>query len=124
MQACYPARNRRSNQRTLYAFFGPGFGSFDAAGNGSWSLANPPEFSPGESRNHTRLPQNTLTVGAPRPPLWGADQFLPTTFSQLGGHPTWIQGANYPKCPKCKETMMFLCQIDESDLVGAGEGIH
>lgn len=29
-----------------------------------------------------------------------------------GGHPTWIQSAQYPQCPQCGETMNFLLQLD------------
>src|SRR6266446_5636011 len=34
---------------------------------------------------------------------------------RLGGHPCWIQGADYPKCPTCHRRMQFLLQLD-SDL--------
>lgn len=34
---------------------------------------------------------------------------------RFGGEPCWIQNADYPNCPKCKETMPFLSQLD-SDL--------
>ncbi|MNC26362.1 hypothetical protein D3C75_744890 [compost metagenome] len=32
--------------------------------------------------------------------------------SQIGGHPSWIQDAEFPACPCCSETMMFTGQID------------
>lgn len=34
---------------------------------------------------------------------------------RVGGHPTWIQSAQYPQCPQCEQTMKFLMQLD-SDL--------
>ena len=34
---------------------------------------------------------------------------------RLGGHPTWVQSAEYPQCSQCGETMKFLMQLD-SDL--------
>jgi len=36
-------------------------------------------------------------------------------LNRLGGHPTWIQSADYPACPVCRRTMPFLMQFD-SDL--------
>ena len=31
---------------------------------------------------------------------------------RVGGHPSWIQSAEYPPCPHCGETMNFLMQLD------------
>ncbi|ARC86530.1 hypothetical protein U732_3274 [Clostridium argentinense CDC 2741] len=53
-----------------------------------------------------------------------ASQFLETTFSQIGGHPTWIQDAEYPKCPKCSKHMKFIGQVDWADIVEYGEGMY
>ncbi len=38
--------------------------------------------------------------------------------NRLGGHPSWIQNADYPTCPQCKQTMSFIIQLD-SGLVDA-----
>ncbi|MGK9171971.1 DUF1963 domain-containing protein [Yokenella regensburgei] len=70
-----------------------------------------------------KLPSEGLHLGEARLPLFAADQFLPTTFSQLGGHPTWIQDAEYPPCPECAQTMMFLAQISYEDLDDCAEGM-
>ncbi|GAA0125655.1 DUF1963 domain-containing protein [Clostridium sp. CTA-19] len=53
-----------------------------------------------------------------------ASEFLETTFSQIGGYPTWIQDAEYPKCPKCSKHMKFIAQIDWADIEEYGEGIY
>lgn len=63
-----------------------------------------------------QLPLNGLHPAEDRLPLFAADQFLPTTFSQIGGHPTWVQDAEYPKCPECHQTMTFIAQIDCHDI--------
>lgn len=34
---------------------------------------------------------------------------------KLGGWPHWIQGAEYPACPQCKQPMHLLFQIDSND---------
>lgn len=36
-------------------------------------------------------------------------------LNRIGGSPSWIQDAQYPRCPKCRELMMFIMQLD-SDL--------
>jgi hypothetical protein len=69
------------------------------------------------------LPVDPLQLGADRSPFFAADQFLPTSFSQLGGHPTWIQDASYPACPDCENTMMFVAQLDHDDIEDFSEGL-
>lgn len=46
------------------------------------------------------------------------------SFSQVGGFPTWIQGAEYPGCLDCGETMAFLAQVSMDDTDEFGEGIY
>lgn len=70
-----------------------------------------------------RLPVESLQLGEARLPLFAADPFLPTTFSQLGGHPAWVQDAEYPSCPECAQTMMFLAQLSYEDIDESAEGI-
>lgn len=40
---------------------------------------------------------------------------------RVGGHPCWIQRAEYVSCPLCRETMNFLFQLDSDLLTGAEE---
>lgn len=40
---------------------------------------------------------------------------------RLGGHPCWIQGPEYPRCPECDRTMQFLMQLDSYLPSGRGE---
>ncbi|MFH2056981.1 MAG: DUF1963 domain-containing protein [bacterium] len=103
----------------------PVFGAFDRQGGSLWHPSNlRPQYLPEETAHWNWLPQDSLTPSGKRSPLFAADQFLPTTFSQLGGHPTWIQDADYPQCPSCAKTMMFLAQLDRSDLEDHAEGIY
>lgn len=41
-----------------------------------------------------------------------ADTSTPAAGEKLGGWPMWVQGIEYPNCPKCSEPMEFLFQID------------
>lgn len=101
------------------------FGTFDEQGKGRWHPSNVrPEYLPESASAWNWLPQDALTPTGKRSPLHAADQFLPTTFSQLGGHPTWVQDADYPQCPSCAKTMMFLAQLDRDDIEDHAEGIY
>ena len=40
---------------------------------------------------------------------------------RIGGHPCWIQSAEYLECPLCENTMSFLFQLD-SDLLTKAPG--
>lgn len=75
------------------------------------------------SADWTMLPHDILHPGESRLPLFAAEIFLPTTFSQLGGHPAWVQDADYPTCPTCAQTMMFLAQLSYEDIEEYGEGM-
>ena len=100
------------------------FGSCDRAGRGQWSRFNAQsDDPPDDAEDWERLPNHSLVPAGRRSPLFAADQFLPTRFSQLGGHPTWIQEADYPHCPACHQTMMFLAQVDWEDVDEDGEGL-
>ncbi|WP_442603086.1 DUF1963 domain-containing protein [Paenibacillus sp. KN14-4R] len=49
---------------------------------------------------------------------------LEPMVSQIGGHPTWIQDAEYPTCPCCSQSMHFIGQLDWSEVEEYGEGIY
>ncbi|WP_284195339.1 hypothetical protein [Chitinimonas prasina] len=101
------------------------FGCVDDSGQAHWSPQNIlPAPLPTDTGAYDKLPSNVLRAGPQRPPLFAAHEFLPTTFSQLGGHPTWIQDARYPLCPDCEQTMMFLGQLDHQDMEDGTEGIY
>lgn len=42
---------------------------------------------------------------------WGASDGR-ENLHRLGGHPCWIEGAEFPTCPVCARTMPFLMQLD------------
>ncbi|HEX8464230.1 MAG TPA: hypothetical protein VF627_06380, partial [Abditibacterium sp.] len=68
-----------------------------------------PEFS--------SLPlEETLVQLTPTPARWHwQDWGLSNSrenLHRLGGHPCWIQNADYPKCRGCGQTMPFLLQLD------------
>lgn len=36
--------------------------------------------------------------------------------SHIGGCPGWLQGQDYPSCPKCRETMIFIGQLNLDEI--------
>lgn len=103
--------------------YGPLFMKIDAKDNAEWHSAHrkPAHFSRMSGERPDAYAR--LVLGARRRPLHSADQFLPTTFSQIGGAPTWIQDAAYPHCPGCGRTMCFIAQVSLEDVDDLGEGI-
>ncbi|MDG9668417.1 hypothetical protein ONV78_11785 [Hahella sp. CR1] len=60
----------------------------------------------------------------PRKARFAAVPFVPTTFSQIGGMPTWEQRAAYPDCPECHEVMTFIGQLNMAEVAEFGEGTY
>lgn len=105
--------------------FGCVYGEIDAAGRSTWSSHNTrPESAPESPVGYSLLPRNRLVLGDARPANFAQDDFLPTTLSQIGGLPAWVQDEEYPQCPKCSDTMLFFAQIDHSDLERYGDGTY
>jgi hypothetical protein len=70
------------------------------------------------------LPRRSLVrASATRSPWHAAIDSLPTQYSQIGGHPTWVQDSEYPACGTCAKTMPFVGQISCEDLEPNREGI-
>lgn len=52
---------------------------------------------------------------------WGLSNSRENLY-RVGGEPTWIQSAEFPRCPRCHELMPFLLQMD-SDLPQTSQGV-
>jgi Domain of unknown function (DUF1963) len=105
--------------------FGYVFGVYDESGQSQWSAVNTrPRYLPNDVEDWARIPSDSLFFGDRRSPFFAIDPSLPTTFSQIGGHPTWIQDAHYPSCLECQKTMMFLAQLDYADIEDFAEGMY
>jgi hypothetical protein len=71
------------------------------------------------------IEENILVISnEQRKPEFSISQFVEIGKSQIGGYPTWIQDADYLKCPDCENTMNFIGQIDMEDVEDYGEGIY
>lgn len=69
------------------------------------------------------MPSGWLGLGGPRSTPYLADAWAPGG-STLGGHPDWVQGADYPHCPVCGVPMAFLALLHGGDFEEWGEGAH
>ena len=108
--------------------FAPVFTELDSSGGCRWSNFNlkpshtafhrRPVLEAAEPWLRTRAERHRLsTIGDPRPSPFEAQEFvvlwLGLSVSQVGGHPLWIQDSEYPHCPRCEETMMFVAQYQD-----------
>jgi hypothetical protein len=105
--------------------YGPVYGRTDRC-QPAWHPANTrPEYLPDDTSDWDDLAVGRLTPSAQRRlPYHAASWFIPTQFSQIGGHPTWIQHAEYPRCPDCRRRMLFAGQISVEDIDEFSEGIY
>ena len=78
-----------------------------------------------EQREWQVMPIEETSVGfASLGPRWRWQDFALSTFenqSRLGGHPSWIQPAEYPACHGCGGVMRFLLQLDGSFPLANGQ---
>lgn len=107
------------------ACYGPVYGRTDRR-QPAWHPANAkPRYLPDDASAWDELPAGRLMLSHQRRlPYHAASWFVPTRFSQLGGHPTWIQHADYPQCPDCRRRMVFFGQISVEDVEELAEGIY
>jgi hypothetical protein len=69
------------------------------------------------------MPRRSLPLAAKtRSPWHAAIDTLPTRYSQIGGHPAWIQDAEYAICSQCRRTMRCIGQIACKDVHPDREG--
>ncbi|UQZ35542.1 DUF1963 domain-containing protein [Paenibacillus sp. PK3_47] len=107
--------------------YGTVYMKVDLDGGYVWSEYNTvpdylPHYEEGEGRE--QLEWNTLTLSdRPTGTYENSHWTLETPASQIGGHPAWIQDADYPECPCCLETMKFIAQID-MEQADDSEGIY
>ena len=104
--------------------YGTVFMKVELDGRYSWSEYNTvpdflPETEPDEELTWRAMRLSERLMGTYEGAYWTLE--APT--SQIGGHPAWIQDAEYPTCPCCSETMKFIGQMDMEHSVDS-EGIY
>lgn len=100
----------------------------DVASDGGlrWSDANVrSEYLPPARDMWEPLPRAALRLGPSRANPYEANLFeVSEGISQLGGHPSWQQDAEYPRCPRCRQAMPFVGQVHLGDLAPYSEGTY
>jgi hypothetical protein len=108
--------------------FGPLFMKVGPDGKTKWHPKNQkPSYLPTNSSEWDGFPASPLVMTKETRPFMEAANWsmVPgVAFSQVGGLPTWIQGAEYPLCPDCTQKMPFVGQISNEDFMEFGEGIY
>ncbi len=120
-----PARHVSISTCENCSAFGTYFTAIRSDGTGAWSPFNvrPDSLAEWVKTEPPRIHRTLAVDQVARRPHHAADQFLPTTFSQIGGMPTWIQDPEFPECPGCSALMMFVGQISYEDIDQHGEGM-
>lgn len=101
------------------------FTDVDFEGHVCWSASNGPKPVDFDS-NWAEYPfiGRQLVLGPRRrTPAETVGAYQGAHNSELGGHPDWIQDAEYPLCPECQRRMTFLGQIETADIIKHAEGI-
>lgn len=99
----------------------------DQQGEPVWSRFNQkPDYLPNwddeDSSVTVEAAKLTLT-SEPHSPYYAATWTLTQQDSQIGGHPSWVQDADFPYCPCCAQRMQFIGQMDWADFDQYSEGI-
>ena len=109
----------------LCGCYEPIFMRIDENGKSTWHDKNKKWERFDDSMEMDSIAPNILVLtDEKRKPEFTISQFVEISKSQIGGYPTWIQDAEYLKCPDCGETMDFIGQIDFEDVKEYGEGIY
>jgi hypothetical protein len=105
--------------------YGYVYTNVDWHGAAKWYLKNQkPDYLPDDSAHYDTIPPKRLVFSQhSRNPFQAAHQLIPISSSQIGGHPNWIQDAEYPICPECNELMNFIAQLDMENFEEYGEGV-
>lgn len=107
--------------------YGTVYMKVDLNGGYTWSEYNTvpaylPDYEDGEDREE--LIWNSLRLSERRMGTYESGHWtLEAPASQIGGHPAWIQDAEYPECPCCSESMRFIAQMDMEQAEDS-EGIY
>ncbi|MHA7583204.1 DUF1963 domain-containing protein [Paenibacillus vandeheii] len=61
---------------------------------------------------------------SPRQAFHASEWAMEPSLSQIGGHPGWVQDAEYPNCPCCTLSMRAVGQLDWSEVEEYGDGMY
>ncbi len=120
-----PGKRLRIAACMLCNCYGTVYMKADLEGGYSWSEYNVvPDYLPEHGGGTYEADWREMRLsGQPAGTYESAEWTLEAPASQIGGHPAWIQDADYPDCPCCSRTMTFVAQADMGQ-VAEDEGIY
>jgi len=120
----FPNERLCAPRRLLYCpnctCFGPVFSRYDLEGGAEWLSAT---ASPVVDGSDSGPSCGCGIMVASQPSFAAAATFEMEDATSLGGIPTWLQDAEYPECPDCRQTLSFLAQFDNLSMPQPEEGI-
>jgi hypothetical protein len=121
-----PGTRLRIETCDVCSCYGIVYSQIDWNGGASWHPANErPDYLPDDTQGWGHPKENALLISRHRRPcIESADLNMPISFSQVGGHPSWEQDAEYPRCPSCTQKMVFIAQMSNEDYDQYAEGIY
>lgn len=111
------------------AAYYPVLTDIDTKGNVSWSEYNEKrddvDIEEDDDEYEENIENKQVYIDCTeRTENYAANEFLDVKFTKIGGMPTCINDAYYPKCPKCGEEMVFVGQVSGEDFEDYAEGIY
>ncbi|MDQ0722584.1 hypothetical protein QF049_003845 [Paenibacillus sp. W4I10] len=110
--------------------YGVVYMELDAAGEPLWSSHNvmPAEMDEIDLDDYGKLApdvgQQFRIANASRHAFHASEWAMEPSLSQVGGHPGWVQDAEYPTCPSCSARMKAVAQLDWGEVEEYGEGMY
>ncbi|WP_413405599.1 DUF1963 domain-containing protein [Paenibacillus amylolyticus] len=110
--------------------YGVVYMEMDAAGEPLWSSHNvlPAGMDEIDLDDYGKLAPDVgrqfRIVNASRHAFHASEWAMEPSLSQVGGHPGWVQDAEYPTCPRCSTRMKAVAQMDWGEVEEYGEGMY
>ncbi|WP_419891176.1 DUF1963 domain-containing protein [Paenibacillus xylanexedens] len=110
--------------------YGVVYMELDAAGEPLWSSYNvmPRGMDEIDLDDYGKLApdvgQQFRIANASRHVFHASEWAMEPSLSQVGGHPGWVQDAEYPTCPRCSTRMKAVAQLDWGEVEEYGEGMY
>jgi hypothetical protein len=109
-------RGTRLRIPTCTACWSTSFSRFDGSGNARSIVVGSDDDDDHDGEPAPPRPTPMLLVPGRTP----VEPCLGDMHAWIGGHPDWIDDADYPDCPACGRSMMFVAQVDLDALDGVG----
>ncbi|MFX3651447.1 MAG: DUF1963 domain-containing protein [Paenibacillus sp.] len=110
--------------------YGVVYMEMDAAGEPHWSSYNvmPVGMDEIDPDDYGKLAPDAgrqfRIANTSRHAFHASEWAMEPSLSQVGGHPGWVQDAEYPTCPCCSARMKAVAQLDWGEVEEYGEGMY